>query len=99
VISFGHFWWRYEGDEIKIDSVKIDGDEQKTLTQGKTYEGITIEENFQQGAKVRLGENITIESISVNSNTEIVISAKVASDAKPGRRSLIVINPDCSVGM
>jgi hypothetical protein len=70
VISFGHFWWRCGGGEIKIASVKIDGDEQKTLIQGKIYDGITIEgENFQDGAKVRLGENITIESISVNSNT------------------------------
>jgi hypothetical protein len=100
VISFGHFWWKCEGGEVTIDSVKLDGSELKTLTQGEAYEGITIKgKNFQQGAKVSLGEGVTVEDVSVNKNKKELTFSATVIDAEPGKRSLIVINPDCSVGL
>jgi len=103
VISFSEYWWRCQSDSIRIGDVKINGTslDKKSLTPGQNNLLVTVNGGkFKEGVKVYLGSGVSICNVQVKDdggNLEFKIN--IDDDAALGPRTLVVQNPDCSVGV
>jgi hypothetical protein len=68
----------------------------KEFQQGVTdIEVVVAGKDIQPGAKVDLGEGITIKAV-VSESGQLTFTADVDADGATGVRTLTILNPDCT---
>ncbi|MDZ7306108.1 MAG: hypothetical protein ONB49_03490 [candidate division KSB1 bacterium] len=95
VAALGGFHWQCAGG-VSITSVTP-----APISQGQTNVTLTFKgEGFQEGLRVMLGKGISVIKNSFARATDwpngFSLRVNVATEAAPGERDVIVINPDCS---
>lgn len=105
VISFSEYWWRCQDGRIQIDKniTVMKGSNaisQSKVPAGSTGLSVTVTGiNFEEGAKVYLGDGVDIISdVKVTDNKQLKFTIDIDQQAL-GSRTLVVKNPDCSVGI
>lgn len=71
----------------------ISGISPNELVQGDSGDLVITGSSFLDGAEVTLGEGIMIETVELESTTQIVLTVRVDDDAVAGPRDLTVANP------
>jgi hypothetical protein len=105
VLSFAHAWWRCEGGKIEVNNVTVTAAGMQVAEVGQGQTGVSIDvrgANFRSEGevkpKVNLGSGVTIGTVDVSDNREVLtVSASINPTAPLGPRSLMIINPDCSM--
>ncbi len=94
IVSFGNFWWGCEDEPaITIDPTT----DENHLAQGTSATFTFKGENIQAAATPDLGRDIRISDPKADGKT-ITFTAAADANAKPGARTLVVRNPDCTWG-
>ena len=94
IVSFGNFWWGCE-EEPSI-TIEPSADE-KHVAQGASATLTFTLQNVQTAATPDLGRDIRITDPKSDGKT-LTFTAAADANAKPGPRTLIVRNPDCTWG-
>ena len=66
----------------------------KTGAQGNTLDLTIAGKNFVDAPTVSLGTGITVNTVQLDSATQLTVNITIASDAKKGPRKVVVTNPD-----
>jgi hypothetical protein len=94
VISFGPYALRCHTQLPTVTSV-----DPSALNAGETKTVVMTGTNFREGMKMTFGPGITVDYTSAKleqNNTKYTVNIKVDQNARPGKKAVTVINPDCA---
>jgi hypothetical protein len=84
------------GFAVAIPAPIIDELTQVSGRQGETFELIITGSLFTDATEVSLGEGITVNSFTVDSDTQITAQVTIAGNAATGPRDVTIVTPETS---